>query len=133
MDQWRPYFEMDFSDENLTDKTFDAGIDEFICTMLSKHFKEATYMANIQYLLNNKSIIENAYKLAQDCHGVIQVRLNDVPLNCEVRILADNIEYDNYSPELKKILDECNGLSISIDSEGKHIIIIIDIPIFLRI
>ena len=42
MDQGRPYFEMDFSDENLTDKTFDAGIDEFICTMLSKHFKEAT-------------------------------------------------------------------------------------------
>ena len=34
---------------------------------------------------------------------------------------------------VKKILDECNGLSISIDSEGKHIIIIIDIPIFLKI
>lgn len=56
-----------------------------------------------------------------------------MPLNFEVRILADNIEYDNYSPELKKILDECSGLSISIDSGGKHIIIIIDIPIFLRI
>lgn len=35
MDQGRPYFEMDFSDENLTDKTFDAGIDEFICKAVS--------------------------------------------------------------------------------------------------
>ena len=133
MEKGRSYFEKDFSDENRIDKTFGFGIDEFIYAMLSKHFKEATYIADIQYLGKYKTIIENACKLAQDCHGVIQVRLNDMPLNCEVRILADNIEYDNYSPELKKILAECNGLSISIDSEGKHIIIIIDIPIFLKI
>jgi hypothetical protein len=133
MEKGWTYLEKDFSDEDLIDQPFDTGIDEFIYTMLSKHFKNSTYMVDMQYLRKYKTIIENSYKLAQDCHGVIQVRLNDIPLNCEVRISADNIEYDNYSPELKKILDECNGLSISIDSKGKHIIIIIDIPIFLKI
>lgn len=133
MKKEEPYFEKDFSSENLTNNTFDTGIDEFIYTMLSKQFTKATYMADIQHFEKYKTIIENACRLARDCHGVIQVKLSDVPLNYEVRILADNIEYDSYSPELKKILEECNGLSISIDSEGKHIIIIIDIPLFLKL
>lgn len=133
MERRKPYFEKDFSAEDLNDNNFDAGIDEFIYSMLIKHFRYATYITNIQYMVKYRVIIENACRLAQDCHGIIQVRLNDIPLNCEVRILADNIEYDIYSPELKNILEVCNGLSISIDNEGKHIIMIIDIPIFLKL
>lgn len=55
------YLEKDFSDEDLIDQPFDTGIDEFICTMLSKHFKNSAYMADIQYLRKYKTIIEKLY------------------------------------------------------------------------
>lgn len=56
MEKGWTYLEKDFSDEDLIDQPFDTGIDEFIYTMLSEHFKNSTYMVDMQYLRKYKTI-----------------------------------------------------------------------------
>lgn len=126
-------FERDFSCDVPIDGIESAELDSYIHRLLEEHFQTATYIANPQSIKQYRDILESACRLARDCRGTIQSRLCSIPLSCEVRIVASSIEYDQYSPELKFILERCNGLSISVDSTGLYVVISIDIPIFLRI